>query len=66
MAYKPWEVQEHLWKEKCKWGSTQNKAFLANHMSQRTGKSIAETLRELELAEHSGLLRTKADGSVTL
>jgi len=47
MSYKPWEVQENLWKEKCSWGNSQNKAFLVNHMAQRTGKSIAETLYEL-------------------
>ena len=52
MAYKPWEVQEDLWKEKCKWGDNQDKAFLVHHMAQRTGKSIVETLRDLELAEY--------------
>ena len=66
MAYKPWEVQENLWKEKCKWGKCQNKAFLVGRMAQRTGKSIVETLRELELAEKSGMIRTKADGSVEI
>ena len=66
MAYKPWEVQEDLWKEKCKWGNNQGKAFLVHHMAQRTGKSIIETLRDLELAEQSGMLRTKADGSVEI
>ena len=66
MAYKPWEVQENLWKEKCKWGSSQNKAFLVGRMAQRTGKSIVDTLRDLELAEQSGMLRTRADGSVEI
>ncbi|MBR1464119.1 MAG: hypothetical protein IJ604_12215 [Prevotella sp.] len=66
MAYKPWEVQENLWKEKCSWGKSQNKAFLVNHMAQRSGKSIVETLRDLELAERSGMLRTNDDGSVEI
>ena len=66
MAYKPWEVQENLWKEKCKWGNNQNKALLVSRLSQRTGKSIIETLRELELAEQSGMLHTKADGTVEI
>lgn len=66
MAYKPWEVQENLWKEKCEWGNSQNKALLVSRMSQRSGKSIIETLRELELAEQAGMLRTKADGSVEI
>ena len=66
MAYKPWEVQENLWKEKCEWGNCQNKALLVSRMSQRSGKSIVVTLRELELAEKSGMLRTKADGSVEI
>lgn len=66
MAYKPWEVQENLWKEKCKWGSCQNKAFLVGRMAQLTGKSVVETLRELDLAEQSGMLRTNADGSVEI
>lgn len=66
MAYKPWEVQENLWKEKCEWGNSQNKALLVSRMSQRSGKSIIETLRDLELAEQSGMLSTKADGSVEI
>ena len=66
MAYKPWEVQENLWKEKCEWGNSQNKALLVSRMSQRSGKSIIETLRDLELAEQSGMLRTKADVSVEI
>ena len=66
MAYKPGEVQENLWKEKCEWGNSQNKALLVSRMSQRSGKSIIETLRDLELAEQSGMLRTKADGSVEI
>lgn len=66
MAYKPWEVQENLWKEKCEWGNSQNKALLVSRMFQRSGKSIIETLRDLELAEQSGMLRTKADGSVEI
>ena len=66
MAYKPWEVQENLWKQKCEWGNSQNKALLVSRMSQRSGKSIIETLRDLELAEQSGMLRTKADGSVEI
>ncbi|MBQ2554058.1 MAG: hypothetical protein II562_03055 [Prevotella sp.] len=66
MAYKPWEVQENLWKEKCKWGNRQDKAFLANHLSQRTGKSVIETLRDMDLAEKSGRLRTNKDGSVEI
>ena len=51
MAYKPWEVQENLWREKCEWGKSQNKAFLVDHMARRTGKSVLETLRDLDLAE---------------
>ena len=66
MEYKPWEVQENLWKEKCKWGNNQNKAFLVDHIAQRTGKSIVETLFDLDLAELSGMLQTKADGSVEI
>ena len=66
MAYKPWEVQENLWKEKCSWGKHQNKALLVDHMAQRTGKSIIETLRDLELAEQSGMLHTREDGSVEI
>lgn len=66
MAYKPWEVQDNLWKEKCKWGNSQNKAFLVSHMAQRTGKSVFETLRDLDLAEQSGMLHTKADASVEI
>lgn len=66
MAYKPWEVQQNLWKEKCEWGNSQNKALLISRMSQRSGKSIIETLRDLELAEQSGMLYTKADGPVEI
>ena len=64
MSYKPWEVQENLWKEKCKWGDHQDRAFLVNHLSERTGKSILDTLQDLELAEQSGMLHTNDDGSV--
>lgn len=64
MAYKPWEVQEDLWKEKCSWGDRQNKAFLVDHLSKRTGKSIVDTLRDLDLAEQSGMIHTNSDGSV--
>ena len=66
MAYKPWEVQENLWREKCKWGSSQNRAFLVDNMAQRTGKSIFETLRDLDFAEQSGMLHTNEDGSVDI
>ena len=66
MAYKPWEVQENLWKEKCSWGNNQNKYFLAHNMAQRTGKSVIETLRDLDLAEQSGMLQTSEDGSVEI
>ena len=66
MAYKPSEVQENLWKEKCKWGNSQNKVFLARNMAQRTGKSVVETLRDIDLAEKSGMIHTKADGSVEI
>ncbi len=66
MAYKPWEVQENLWKEKCEWGKTQDKAFLVDHLSQRTGKSWLDTLQDLELAEQSGMLHTNEDGSVEI
>ena len=66
MAYKPWEVQENLWREKCEWGKSQNKAFLVDHMARRTGKSVIETLRDLDLAEQSGMLRTNKDGSVEI
>ena len=66
MAYKPWEVQEDLWKEKCEWGNSQDKSFFVHHMAQRTGKSIVETLRDLELAEQSGMLHTNDDGSIEI
>ena len=66
MAYKPWEVQENLWKEKCSWGNSQNKYFLARNMAKRTGKSVLDTLRDLELAEKSGMLHTREDGSVEI
>ena len=66
MEYKPWEVQENLWKEKCNWGNSQNKIFLARNMAERTGKSVIDTLRDLELAEESGMLRTNADGSIDI
>ena len=66
MAYKPWEVQENLWKEKCSWGNSQNKIFLARNMAERTGKSVLDTLRDLELAEQSGMLHTNDDGSVDI
>lgn len=66
MAYKPWEVQENLWRENCKWGPNQNKAFLVARMAERSGRSIIDTLRDLELAEQSGMLRTKDDGSVEI
>ena len=66
MAYKPWEVQENLWKESCIWGKHQNKAFLVDHLSKRNGKSILETLQDLKFAERSGLLRTNADGTVDI
>lgn len=66
MAYKPWEVQDALWREKCKWGKTQNKTFLVDNLSRRTGKSWLDTLRDLDLAEKSGLLHTNEDGSVEI
>lgn len=66
MAYKPWEVQENLWKEKCNWGKHQNKAFLVDRMAKRMGKSIVDTLRDLELAEQSGMLYTNVDGSIEI
>ena len=66
MTYKPWEVQENLWKEKCEWGRSQNKAFLVDHMARRTGKSIFDTLRDLDFAEQSGMLHTYDDGSVEI
>ena len=66
MAYKPWEVQEILWKEKCSWGNSQNKIFLAHNMAKRTGKSVLDTLYDLKLAEQSGMLHTNEDGSVDI
>lgn len=66
MAYKPWEVQDNLRKEKCSWGNSQNKFFLARNMAERTGKSVLDTLRDLELAEQSGMLQTNDDGSVDI
>lgn len=66
MDYKPWEVQEDLWKEKCSWGNNQDKDFLVYHLSERTGKSISETLFDLEMAEQSGMLRTNEDGTVEI
>ena len=44
----------------------ENKLFLVNNMAQRTGKSILETLRDIDFAEQSGMLHTKADGSVEI
>ena len=66
MAYEPWKVQEDLWKEKCSWGNSQNKIFLARNMTERTGNSVLDTLRDLELAEQSGMLHTNEDGSVVI
>jgi hypothetical protein len=66
MDYKPWEVQEDLWKEKCSWGNNQDKDFLVYHLSERTGKSISETLFDLEMAEQSGMLRTNEDSTVEI
>ena len=66
MAYKPWEVQDNLWKEKCSWGNRQNKNFLDRNMAERTGKSVLDTLRDVELAEQSGMLHTNDDGSVDI
>jgi len=66
MAYKPWEVKEDLWKEKCSWGDNQNKYFLARNLAKRTGKSVLDTLRDLDLAEQSGMINTRDDGSVDL
>jgi hypothetical protein len=34
--------------------------------SARTGKSVIKTLRDLDLAEQSGMLRTNKDGSVEI
>ena len=34
--------------------------------SARTGKSVIKTLRDLDLAEQSGMLHTKADGSIEI
>ena len=65
MAFKPWETREDLWKEKCKWGNTQNKAALVGHLSERTGKSKMEILNELKLAEQRGMLHTK-DGQAEI
>jgi len=59
MAFKPWKTREDLWKEKRKWGNTQNKAALVSHLSERTGKSKMEILNELKLAEQRGMLQTK-------
>lgn len=66
MQYKPWEVQEDLWKEKLSWGDHQDKDFLVYHMSERTGKSILDTLQDLELAEQSGMLHSNDDGTVDI
>ena len=66
MAYKPWEVKEDLWKEKCSRGDNQNKYFLARNLAKRTGKSVLDTLRDLDLAEQSGMINTRDDGSVDL
>ena len=66
MAYKPWEVKDALWRESCEWGKRQNKALLVEHMARRTGKSIMETLRDLALAERSGMVHTNEDGSVEI
>ena len=35
-------------------------------MAQRTEKSVVETLRDIDLAEKSGIIHTKADGSVEI
>lgn len=66
MAYKPWEVQENLWKEKCNRGDKQSKAFLARQIAEHTGKSVADALRDLKLAEQSGMLHTDEDGMVEI
>ena len=66
MAYKPWEVKDALWRESCEWGKRQNKALLVEHMARRTGKSVMETLRDLDFAERSGMLHTNDDGSVEI
>lgn len=66
MAYKPWEVQENLWREKCKWGNRQNMAFLASHLAERSGKSFFDTLQDLKLAEKSGMIKTNKDGTVEI
>jgi hypothetical protein len=66
MAYKPWEVKDALWRESCEWGNRQNKKFLVDNLSRRTGKSIMETLRDLDFAERSGMLHTNEDGSVEI
>lgn len=66
MAYKPWEVKDALWRESCKWGKRQNKNFLVDNMARRTGKSVMETLRDLDFAERSGMLHTNDDGSVEI
>ena len=61
MAFKPWETREDLWKEKCRWGNTQNKAALVGHLAERTGKSKMEVLRDLKLAKQRGMLHTNDD-----
>lgn len=66
MAYKPWEIQEALWRESCKWGKNQNRTLLVNNLARRTGKSILETIKDLDLAERSGMLCTKPDGTVEI
>jgi len=35
-------------------------------MAKSTGKSVVETLRDLDLAEKSGMVRTNPDGSVEI
>lgn len=66
MGYKPWEVQKELWKQKCKWGNSQSKSTLTGRISQQTGKSTFDTLRDLRLAEKSGMLKNKGDGSAEI
>ena len=41
-------------------------AYICSVNKKITGKSVGETLRELDLAEQSGMLRTKAAGSVEI
>ena len=46
--------------------TAQQRHSIGEEEADRSGRSIIDTLRDLELAEQSGMLRTKDDGSVEI